>query len=119
MGMTAWIDWDELLPPKSSEPTEKTATGGVTEQDQSAIDADIAAREAAGDDRRRCTECGNLTEVGICLAAQRGDIVASRGYSPIRELLRRCEGFSPRPTDPDQTPGSVKWGWLRSNAPLL
>lgn len=107
------IDWNELLPPKSPEPAEKVGAGGTAESDQPAHDPGIAAREREGDNRRRCTECGNLGERGICLAAQRGQIVASRSYSPIRDLLRRCEGFAPLPTDPDQTPGSIKWAWLR------
>jgi hypothetical protein len=108
------IDWDELLPPKSPDPAEKVGAGGTAkEPEQPAADAGIAAREREGDTRRRCTECGNLGERGICLAAQRRQIVASRNYTPIRDMLRRCEGFAPLPTDPDQTPGRTKWAWLR------
>jgi len=113
------IDWDELLPPKRTglaEPLQKVGAGGTAEDgepaDEPAPAAGIAAREAAGDKRRRCTECGNLNERGICRAAERGEIAASRSYTPIRDLLRRCEGFAPLPSDPDQTPGREKWGWL-------
>lgn len=113
------IDWDELLPPKqtgSAEPQQKVGAGGTAGADELPDDpapaTGIAAREAAGDNRRRCTECGNLNERGICRAAERGEIVAGRSYTPIRDLLRRCEGFAPLPTDPDQTPGREKWGWL-------
>lgn len=31
----------------------------------------FAAREAASDNRRRCTECGNLSERGICLTRKK------------------------------------------------
>lgn len=108
------IDWDALLPAK---PPAKVGAGGTAAgQEQPATDPGIAAREREGDNRRRCTECGNLGERGICLAAARGEIVASRSYTPIRDLLRRCEGFAPLPTDPDQMPGSVKWAWLRDTS---
>jgi len=115
------IDWDALLPPKSPESPEKVGAGGTAESGSNcatlpATDAGIAAREREGDNRRRCTECGNLGERGICLAAQRGQIVASRSYTPIRDLLRRCEGFAPLPTDPNQTPGRIKWAWLRDDS---
>lgn len=115
------IDWDELLPPKSSEKvgvTEGNSRGAdsTAEHEQEhvepATDAGIAAREREGDNRRRCTECGNLGARGICLAAQRGQIVASRNYVPVQDIMRRCEGFAPMPTDPDQTPGRVKYAWL-------
>ena len=66
-----------------------------------------------GDDRRYCTECGNLNEDGRCLAAARREIVASRSYAPVQNILRRCEEFKPLPSDPDQQPGRDKWGWLR------
>ena len=115
------VDWDALLPAKSPEPAEKVGAGGTAESGANcsilpATDPGIAAREREGDNRRRCTECGNLGERGICLAAARGQIVASRSYTPIRDLLRRCEGFAPLPTDPDQTPGQVKWAWLRDTS---
>lgn len=103
------IDWDALLPPKPPEPAE----GGTTCPTLPATNPGIAARELEGDNRRRCTECDNLNERGICRAAERGEIVASRSYTPIRDILRRCEGFAPLPNDPDQTPGRIKWAWLR------
>lgn len=106
------IDWDALLPPKLPEPAES----GTTCPTLSAADPGIATREREGDYRRRCTECGNLGERGICMAAQRGQIVAGRSYTPVRDILRRCEGFAPLPTDPDQTPGRIKWAWLRNTS---
>lgn len=55
-----------------------------------------AAEKAPPDDRRTCNECAHLAANGRCLAAWRGEIVASRTYEPIRDLPRRCEGFAPR-----------------------
>lgn len=48
--------------------------------------------EGFPDDRRTCDQCANL-EGRRCLAAWRGEIVASRDYDPVRDILRRCEGF--------------------------
>lgn len=115
--MAMRIDWDALLPPK---PPEKVGAGdmkspeGVTAGDAAtpATDAGIAAREREGDNRRRCAECGNLSERGLCLAAYRGEIKASRSYTPMRDILRRCEAFAPLPTDPDPRHGRDKWGCL-------
>lgn len=61
------------------------------------------------DDRRRCDQCANLTERGLCLAARRGKIVASRDYEPIRNFLRRCEGYAPGANDADRRPGCERW----------
>ena len=75
----------------------------------------ITAREKDGDNRRFCTECGNLNEDGECLAAKRKEIVtASEKYTPILDLPRRCEAFQPLPGDPDQRHGRDKWGYLRN-----
>lgn len=50
--------------------------------------------ETFPDDRRTCDQCANLEE-RRCLAAWRGEIVASRDYEPVRDLPRRCEGYMP------------------------
>lgn len=60
------------------------------------------------DDRRHCAECGNLSG-GRCLAAWRGEIVASRQYRPIDDLPRRCEGYTPKSNEPDQRTGKQRW----------
>lgn len=108
------IDWDALLPPKQTAAANTKATMEAADEqhEQPAPDAGIVAREQQGDDRRRCTECRNLGERGVCVAATHGLIAASRSYVPIRDILRRCEGFTPLPSDPDQTPGHIKWAWL-------
>ena len=60
------------------------------------------------DDRRHCAECRNLS-AGRCLAAWRGEIVASRQYRPIDDLPRRCAGYMPKTNDPDQRTGKQRW----------
>ena len=60
------------------------------------------------DDRRYCDACRNLLS-GRCLAAWRGEIEASNQYRPIDDLPRRCEGYAPKPNDPDQRNGKERW----------
>lgn len=65
----------------------------------------------SSDDRRTCDQCENL--VGHrCHSAKRGEIVASRDYAPIPDLLRRCERYVPKANDPDQRPGADRWPGL-------
>ncbi|MER2518437.1 MAG: hypothetical protein ABTR92_18930 [Candidatus Accumulibacter phosphatis] len=61
------------------------------------------------DDGRTCTQCANLTARGLCLAARRGEIVASRSYEPVRDIPRRCEGYMPGADDADRRPGLERW----------
>ncbi len=70
------------------------------------------ADTAGDDDRRTCAQCANLTGRGLCLAAQRGEIVASRNYEPIRDLPRRCEGYMPGVDDADRRSGRERWPGL-------
>lgn len=70
---------------------------------------DTARPDAFDDERRRCDQCAELTERGLCLAARRGDIVAIRVYEPVRDIRRRCEGYSPGADDPDRRHGRVRW----------
>lgn len=65
------------------------------------------------DDRRTCATCTNSQTYGPCMAARRGEIVASRNYEPDRTLLRRCEGYRPDRTDQDQRPGRQRWPGLK------
>lgn len=47
------------------------------------------------DDRRRCTECGNLSS-GVCVVAKPGGVVSAiRGYRPARSVPQRCLAFVP------------------------
>ena len=68
------------------------------------------------DDRRRCTQCRNLPQ-GVCSIAkpEKGAlVVANRGYRPVI-LPLRCEGYSPKASDPDQRPGAERWPGLIQN----
>lgn len=60
------------------------------------------------DERRTCDQCTNLNR-RRCLAAWRGEIVASRDYEPVRDIPRRCEGYAPGADDPDTRPGRERW----------
>jgi hypothetical protein len=106
------IDWGAMLA-DDAPPMELPAPPLAEQaQDEAPPDPSILAREAEGDNRRRCAECGNLGERGACLAAQRRQIKASRQYVPLRDILRRCEGFAALPGDPDQRPGRERWPGL-------
>lgn len=61
------------------------------------------------DDRRTCATCTQIGSYGPCMAARRGEIVASRTYEPDRNIPRRCEGYRPDKSDPDQRPGFKRW----------
>lgn len=54
----------------------------------------VADAEPPADDRRTCDQCDNLI-ARRCTAAKRGEIVANRNYEPIRDIPRRCEGYTP------------------------
>lgn len=66
----------------------------------------------AGDDRRICPECQQYQERRCMIATPGGLVSAARGYMPVPDILRRCEGFAPLPDDPDQRPGVERWPWL-------
>lgn len=63
------------------------------------------------DDRIRCTDCSWLSMSGVCRAAgpKHKPVVANRGYQPVRDLPRRCEGFAPYADNPDQRRGFERW----------
>ncbi len=79
---------------------------------------ELPAPEAFLDDRRTCKQCLNLV-ARKCLAAQRGEIAASRNYEPITDLLQRCVGYSPRPEDPDRRHGRERWQGLNESRTRL
>lgn len=59
--------------------------------------------EPSEDDRVTCLDdCANY----------RGGRCSVYGYHPCRTLLRRCEGFKPRPGDKDQRNGLERWPGL-------
>lgn len=106
------IDWDALLPTTSPTVPASDAPQPEPIPQPDGIDECAAAPWLDGDNRRRCTTCGDLNERGLCLAAYRGEIVASRSYTPIRDRLHRCEGFTPLPDDPDQRTAWDRWGTI-------
>jgi hypothetical protein len=66
-----------------------------------------------GDDRRTCRECANLAKSGRCLAAGRGELVATaRDYRPPPGRPHRCEGYVPGAEDPDRRAGRERWPGL-------
>lgn len=66
------------------------------------------------DDRIRCTHCFQLSSKGICRAAgpKHKPLVANRGYQPVQDIPRRCEGFTPYGDNPNQRRGFERWPWL-------
>ena len=100
-----------------------TEIGAALECWRSIADAFIAETTSpaisAKDDRRRCTDCGNLYHYpgtdGFrrCAAAKRGELpCTSRDYSPVLDVPRRCEGYAPLSGDPDRRPGRERWPGL-------
>ena len=87
----------------------------ATKGTKGAVDPVVAPAQApffpiyAEDDRRHCNQCRNLRADGLCLAARRGEIMASRSYHPVDDVARRCEGYQPKAGDPDQRPGRERW----------
>ena len=77
------------------------------------IDAQ-GAKSIDHDDRIRCTDCSWLSMSGVCRAAgpKHKPVVANRGYQPVRDLPRRCEGFAPYGDNPDQRRGVERWPGL-------
>jgi len=109
--MMTMIDWDSMLSGGEAAPEQDAAP------EPQGIAADTLAdnireRARGGDNRRRCLECGKRAPNGRCLAAAKGEIVASGSYQPDPLLLRRCEGFHPLPDDPDQRSGWDRWPGL-------
>ena len=72
-----------------------------------------AAKELPDDDRRRCSQCGNL-QSGVCIVARPAGLVsANRGYRPASPgVLQRCAGYVPNANDTDQRPGRERWPGL-------
>ena len=63
------------------------------------------------DDRIRCTDCSWLSMSSVCRGAgpKGKPVVANRGYQPVRDLPRRCDGFAPYADNPDQRHGIERW----------
>jgi hypothetical protein len=70
-----------------------------------------AAPVGLDDDRRTCRTCHELrASTGECRAARTMHIgTAGREYHPMPDLLRRCDGYKPRPSEVDQRTGAERW----------
>lgn len=102
----------DTLPPDTPCPPMAASAATIAAVVAPGLREQIEGRERQGDNRRRCVECAERTPRGRCLAVARGAFVAARGYEPIANLLRRCEGFSPMPDDPDQRSSADRWPCL-------
>lgn len=106
------LDWDAIYS-RMLETSETDPTPQIVDYDTGAGEfahlPGIDHPERFGDNRRRCCECLNRAHNGRCLAVARGLVVAARGYTPHPEWLRRCEGYKPCTTDPDQRSGADRW----------
>ena len=60
------------------------------------------------DDRITCTQCANLRG-RVCTVAG-GPVNALKGYMPILEILRRCEGYAPLKTTREQRVTHLRTG---------
>lgn len=88
----------------AAEPIPERTMRTATETD----DASWPTLRTTEDERRTCDQCANLNR-RRCLAAWRGETVASRDYEPVRDIPRRCEGYAPGADDPDKRPGRERW----------
>ena len=79
-----------------------------------AVHIDAQRANPADDDRIRCADCSWLSMSGVCRAAgpKHKPVLANRGYQPVRDLPRRCEGFAPYADNPDQRRGLERWPGL-------
>jgi hypothetical protein len=69
---------------------------GLTEAQAETLAERLLARDRDGDDRRICLECSHLQRDGGCALHREGRLpeVVSRIYTPVRDVLQRCAGFS-------------------------
>lgn len=87
---------------------------GIAEFDGALSREEAEALAWREDNRRRCQHCLNLSRVGTCaVASPGGPVSARRGYEPIPDIPRRCEGYRPNEEDPDQRPGAERWPGLQ------
>ncbi len=104
-----------MVDPFDSQAFEERAA--ICEFDGGLTRADAESLAWRDDDRRRCTQCLNRRpHDGVCRIAEPKAgalVVASRSYAPDPVLPRRCEGYSPKASDPDQRTGAERWPGLR------
>lgn len=55
----------------------------------------LECRDADFDDRRACVECESLQRSGTCFQAVQNRLPnTTKDYQPVRDQLKRCDGFS-------------------------
>ena len=91
-----------------------SAKAPVTTESAAARSNAQRANTVDDDDRIRCADCSWLSMSGVCRAAapRHKPVVANRGYQPVRDLPRRCEGFAPYGDNRDQRRGFERWPGL-------
>lgn len=107
------VDWAGMFDAPGPHNEATTNTGGIshdiTQPEPTAPIKDNSTR----DDRRFCADCKRLSNSLRCNAPAVGLLVASRKYEPCQTMPRRCVAYLPDANDPDQTPGDVRWPWLK------
>ena len=117
------LDWSSMLPDADAQERTATNAGGSGnalvsgEAIETRRDATRTAPERfTQDDRRWCKDCQRLAGGVRCKAPAAGLLIASKVYEPVQSMPRRCVAYLPGNDDPDQTPGVVRWPWLKSLA---
>lgn len=109
------IDWDGMLQGGNARPPVQSEAGqdaALATWEASAGLPGTASPDRTGDDRRRCLDCAKRAANGRCMAAAKGELVASRSYTPNADCFQRCKCFAPLPSDPDQRAGRDRWPGL-------
>jgi hypothetical protein len=75
------------------------------------LESNYKASYSWNDDRRTCQQCVNLIGEN-CAAAFRGELRTGRNYEPVKDILRRCEGYDPQMDDADRRLGKERWSGL-------
>jgi hypothetical protein len=76
--------------------------------------AELPKHDPLPDDRRTCSQCGNLRQRACVIAKPEAGalVVANRGYRPDPVRLLRCVGYVPLANDLDQRTGAERWPGL-------
>jgi hypothetical protein len=87
----AVASYPDALAAEPSEPGQRQPGALLTLRQESVI---RAGEVSVHDDRRFCTQCGNLRG-DVCTVAKPGGVVSAIvGYRPVLGILQRCAGYS-------------------------
>jgi hypothetical protein len=102
----AWLAYIHITDPITiDEVLDLCRVDGAVRADYVALAGEIPDPSDYSDERRLCSQCRNWMPDGRCAAAARGELNASRSYTPVPNQLQRCAGYFPGPDDPDQRTG--------------